>query len=123
MVSDMDLGSWGFRRDPMGWAKSAEGLDAAWVRALVLEQPGPGDAEIIGAEIARVLAQQRPDEHIVEETHGALMRLLVLGCPPERPEFRLGLEGMHDHGVARDGHLKGYELHITCHVGWRALEN
>jgi hypothetical protein len=115
----MDLGSYGFRHDPMRWAASADGLDAAWVRTLALTQPNPGDRAVIAEEIERIFARQRPDGHIGEETHAALMRLLDLGCPPARPEFQRALKAMHDKQVEEQGHLKDYGLHIACRAGWR----
>ena len=114
----MGLGSYGFRHDPMEWAASADGLDAAWVRTVVLETPKPADAEVITKEIARIFAQQTPEGHIGNETHSALMRLLDLGCSPAKPEFQRALKAMHDRKVAEDGILKGYELHIACRAGW-----
>ena len=99
----MDLGNHGFKHDPMQWAMTADGLDAAWVRTSVLEQPKPRDAKIITEEIERILARQKPDGHIGEHTHGSLMRLLDLGCPPAKPEFQKALKAMHDTQVEEDG--------------------
>jgi len=114
----MSLMSYGFRHDPMEWADSASGLDGAWVRTIVLEQPRPADKGIIAGEIARILAGQRPDGHIGEETHSALMRLLDLGCSPQKPEFQKALEAMRSSKVEEDGYLNGYELNIACRAGW-----
>ena len=116
----MDLGRHGFRQDPMEWVRSAGGLHAAWVRSIVLGQPKSKDADIVAAEIERILAQQKPDGHIGrdEQTPGALMRLLDLGCPPDRPGFQRALRAMHDKAVAEDGRLNVYELHIACRAGW-----
>ena len=115
----MDLDRYGFRHDPMEWARSDGGLHAAWVRSMVLEQPEPQDAAILTAQIARILGQQNPDGHIGgdEQTPGALMRLLDLGCPPGEPDFKRALKAMHDKAVAQDGRLSVYELHIACRGG------
>ncbi|MBT7301325.1 MAG: hypothetical protein HN849_17515, partial [Victivallales bacterium] len=116
----MDLGRYGFRHDPMEWARSDDSLHAAWVRSIILGQPKPEDADIVAVEIGRILAQQKPDGHIDgdEQTPGALMRLLDLGWPADRPEFQRALTAMHDKAVAEDGRLKVYELHIACRAGW-----
>ena len=110
----MDLGKYGFKHDPMQWALSAGGLDAAWVRTMVLEQPKPGDADVMAAEITRIFAQQSP-----AGSHTALMRLLDLGCSAAEPAFQEGLEAMRDKKVEEDGYLKGYELNIACRANWK----
>lgn len=116
----MDLGTYGFRDDPVEWARSADSLDAAWVRALVLGQPKPSDEAIITDEIERIFAQQKPNGHIGddEQTPGALMRVLDLGCEADRPELGRALTAMHDRKVEEDGVLRGYELNIACRAGW-----
>jgi len=115
----MDLGQYGFRYDPMKWAQAADALDGAWVRTMVLKRPKDGDEATLAKECDRLFARQEADGHIGEETHSALMRLLDLGCPPERPEFQRALKAMHDKAVEEEGRLKGYELHIACRAGWR----
>jgi len=116
---DMDLGSYGFRHDPMQWALSADSLDGAWVRTAVLKQPKPGDADIMSAEIGRIFARQKADGHIGDNTAGALMRLLDLGCAPEKPELRRALGSMCDQQIQEHGELKCYELNIACRAGWQ----
>ena len=117
----MDLGSYGFKYDPMNWAMTADSLDAAWVRTQILVRPDPGDAAIINEETARIFARQKRDGHIGDDdgTSGGLMRLLDLGCSPERPEFQGALKAMHDRALEENGHLKGYELHVACRAGWK----
>ncbi len=115
----MDLGEYGFRHDPMAWATSANSLDAACVRAQVLQQPEPADSRIIEEEVQQIFSQQQPDGHIGEATAGALWRLLDLGCPTERPEFQRALKAMRDRHVDEDGSLKGsYGLNVACRGGW-----
>ncbi|MDP6361173.1 MAG: hypothetical protein QF473_39030, partial [Planctomycetota bacterium] len=112
----------GFRYDPMKWAESADSLDGAWVRTMLLKQPKEGDAAIIAEECDRLFAQQTVDSQNGKETHNSLMRLLDLGFPIERPEFQRALTAMHDKAVEDEGHLKGYELHIACRAGWKDVD-
>ena len=116
-MADIELDH-GFRYDPMKWAESADTLDGAWVRTMVLGQPKEGDGAIIQEECDRLVAQQTDDGHLGEGTVGALMRLLDLGCPPDRPEFQKALKAMHDKVIADQGVLMVYELHLACRGGW-----
>jgi len=109
---------YGFRCDPMEWAKTADTLDGAWVRTMVLEEPKEGDEVIIQKECDRLLAQQAVDSQNGKETHNSLMRLLDLGYPPGKPESQEALKAMHDKAIEEGGLLAGYELHIACRAGW-----
>ena len=80
-MSDAELDH-GFRCDPMKWADSADTLAGAWVRTVLLKTPKEGDGAILRRERDRLFAMQTEDGHIGENTVGALMRLLDLGCPP-----------------------------------------
>lgn len=113
---------YGFRYDPMEWANTADTLDGAWVRTIVLKQPKEGDEATIGKECDRLFARQTADGHIGEGTVGALMRLLDLGCPPDRPEFQKAVKAMHDKVIADQGVLMVYELHLACRAGWKDID-
>jgi len=88
--------TYGFRYDPLEWLTTSSDLDAARLRALVLNDPLPGDRGILDAEIAKILAEQQADGHVgapdaddpTAETGGNLGRLLDLGCPLDRPEVQ-----------------------------------
>lgn len=105
-------------QDLMEWVQSTDTLDGAWVRTMVLGHPWEGDKAIIRKECDRLFAQQTADAHIAENTAGALMRLLDLGCPTERPEFQKALEAMHDKAIANEGRLGVYALNVACRAGW-----
>ena len=113
--TDLD---YGFRYDPVKWAESADTLAGAWVRTIVLKAPKEGDAAILQTECDRLLAPQSDDGRIGDNTEGALMRLLDLGCPLEKPEFRRALKAMHAKAGEDDGRFGVYALHVACRAGW-----
>jgi len=52
---------YGFRVDPMMWINESDSVQAAQVRALLLNKPKDGDDAILAAEVDRILATQNPD--------------------------------------------------------------
>ncbi|MHC5053846.1 MAG: YncE family protein [Planctomycetota bacterium] len=87
----------GFRYDPMKFVEEAEGLEAALVRKLVFGKAKEGDGEVIQAEIDKALAEQRDDGALGEnpnQTADKVLKLLSLGCPPDRPEVARALDSL-----------------------------
>jgi len=84
----------GFRVDPMKFVEEGEGPQAALVRKQVFGRPKPGDEEAIQTEIEKLLAEQRGDGALGDnfnDTADKLLKLLSLGCPPDRREVALAL--------------------------------
>lgn len=82
---------YGFRHDPMDFVEHSDALDAALVRKHVFEAPQPADADILQAEIERILAQQRDDGMLAEDLKGTadrMLRLIELGVYAKRPEVQ-----------------------------------
>ena len=72
----------GFRHDPTEWIESAQTLQAAQVRTVLLRGPSPGDARLLQAEVEAILSRQNDDGGLGDNTPGHLIRLMRLGCSP-----------------------------------------
>ena len=115
---------YGFRHDPMKWARTDDSLQAAMVRTQLLREPRPGDEVIIGAAVDEILATQKPDGHLRDKrmddampsTGLALGRLLDLGVSPERPEVQKAAAAIQE---AIDGgdHIWSYALKPMARLG------
>lgn len=89
---------YGFRVDPMEFVAHGEGLQAALVRTVIFETPGPNDAAVIEAHFAEIFATQNddgsftdkdePDRLPLAATSARLRDLLIDGCSPDRPEMQ-----------------------------------
>ena len=104
----------GFRYDPMNWVENDTTLQGALVRRDVLKQPKAGDEQIIQGEIAKALAEQKPDGSFgatSDDTGGQLHRLLDMGIERDRPEVATAVEAILRQKPADDEAVKdGEEL-------------
>jgi len=93
----MNRYTYGLRFDPEAWLKEAEGLPAARVRVMVTGRAAPDDRDFLDGEIAAELEGQRKDGSFGDttgQTGGSLAKILELGCDPDRPEVRRGLDAL-----------------------------
>ena len=111
---------YGFRVDPMTWINESDSVQAAQVRALLLNQPTNGDDAILAAEVDRILATQNPDGSLGENnTTGQLIRLSRLGCDPGRPEVKAAVEYIcRAEERGDDGLLGVYGLYVVDWAGY-----
>ncbi len=116
----------GFRYDPTEWLTTSADLDAVRLRALILEDPLPGDQAILDAEIDRILAEQQLDGHLgaanaadaIVETGNQIGRLLELGCPVDRPELQAAADRLcHDLAEADSNDVGVQALGPLCLAG------
>ncbi|NQU41156.1 MAG: hypothetical protein HQ523_14485 [Lentisphaerae bacterium] len=123
-MSEMWL-EYGFRYDPMLWAAQDESLQAVLVRSEVLERPQAGDAELVEAEIDRILAAQLPDgrlsddkQHAMQVTAQQLIRLADLGCLSDRMEVQKAVAAIRGKDRANEADSLGiYEIRAFCLLG------
>ncbi|MHC4716138.1 MAG: M56 family metallopeptidase, partial [Planctomycetota bacterium] len=134
--SDKGAGAfaYGFRRHPMKWVNTSRPLDAAKVRTFVFNTPAPGDAKLIEASIAKVLASQRPDGSFADtakESGSRLLELLELGIAHDRPEVGRAVEAIlrqkragrtADEWFQHEGCMSVYPLHALCLLGRADVE-
>jgi len=115
---------YGFRYDPMKWLAGDESLQAARIRTFLFEDPRPGDAKIIQAEIDRILATQddngvmlseKPDDGVFSSGR-AISFLLDLGYPPDSPEIQKAA-GVILASADRGEDVTIYALHALARLG------
>ena len=78
----------GFRYDPMSFVENDETLAGALVRKDVFNEPKPGDAQLLQAEIDKILADQFEDGAFGDTSRATaekLIGLLDLGASPSHP--------------------------------------
>lgn len=110
---------YGFRYDPMKWIEESGSVQAAQVRALLLERPKEGDKETLQAEIDRILSDRQADGSLGDDTTGKLIRLSRLGCSPDRPEVQSAVKHIFgDDERTRDGLIGTYGLYIADWVDY-----
>ncbi|MBT3266246.1 hypothetical protein HN371_03780 [Candidatus Poribacteria bacterium] len=91
MSTSQDTPTHGFRHDPMSWAQTDDGLEAAIVREQVLGTPAEGDARALADAVSEVLAGQNSDGGFGDDsdgTAGAILKLLDLGVAADTREMR-----------------------------------
>lgn len=110
---------YGFRHDPMKWAAESRSLQAAIVRAQVLGGPADGDREMLETEIDKILAQQKEDGGFEEDGCAGALRLIELGCPPDRPELRRAVDAICRARLEKDGSLGSGEIRLARLTGWK----
>ena len=113
---------YGFRYDPMKWAKGSKSVQAAQVRTALLKSPLPGGKELLAKEVDSILAGQKDDGSFGENTNGALRRALRLRCSPGRPEVKRAVDYLVRNKLDEDGTLGIYRLRALCMSGDRYAE-
>lgn len=108
---------YGFRYDPMEWVKNDESLQGAQVRSVVLGSPKPGDMDVLNEQTDTVLAGQKEDGSIGENTGEALVALSRLGCSPHRPEIERAVRYLLREELEKDGTLDYDRLYAACLAG------
>ncbi len=91
MSTSQDTPTHGFRHDPMSWAQTDDGLEAAIVREQVLGTPAEGDARALADAVSEVRAGQNSDGGFGDDsdgTAGAILKLLDLGVAADTREMR-----------------------------------
>jgi len=109
-MSDTEL-KYGFRHDPMEWVNNDRSLEAAKVRRLVFGREIEGDQELLAEEVKKNLANEEVRQALVAEPDDGMLGivgtwildLLDLGCDPEQPEIKRGLDVMLIRLDALDG--------------------
>ena len=106
----MNDGRYGFRHDPMAWVENDGSLQAALVRKLVFDRASEGDEQTIESHFRETFAKQSPDGSLEDEhdlgvlaaTGGGLVRLLEMGCSPERPEMARAFDAVQKAAATLD---------------------
>ena len=119
---------YGFRYDPTQWLKTDTSPFAALVRTQVLSQPNDGDKEILDTVINKILAKQKPDGSLGEdskETGSILLDLLEFGINHDNPQVKKAAEAtvrqIQTNPNSHEG--KGWDKHVlsiyAIHALWR----
>ena len=118
-----DIGKYGFRYDPMKWVETDQSVGAAKLRTFVFKKPQPGDHAILKKEIESILAKQHEDGSFhgaaqpPQATASHVLRLLELGCSPDRPEIKRAMAFFLREGIKDDGTIGVYKLRVLCLIG------
>ena len=120
---------YGFRHDPLKFEEESNSLQAALVRTVVLDRPRPEDSESIETCFQDIFSKQRPDgslddpheQGVLAATGEQLLRLMEMGCSPDRPEMTRAIAAIHKAVGALDGeeraNISCYTLRALCILG------
>ncbi len=126
---------YGFRYDPTQWSKTDTSPFAALVRTHILAQPHDGDRAILDDAMNRIIAKQKSDGSLGEDskdTGSMLLDLLELGIDHDSPQVKKAAEAIvhqiqtnpnSDEGEGWDRHvLSIYAIHALWRLGKRDLQ-
>ncbi len=109
--------TYGFRHDPMAWARQSDSLEAALARLAVLDAPAQGDAERIRDAAATFVGALRREMNLCRPS-AELHDLIQIACENELIDRRALADLIKAHGERdKDGLFGPYETIAMCAIG------